>query len=55
MVGFLGAFTTFSTFSYESVILLQEGDFFKAAGNILGNVIVCVSLCLLGLQLAKAV
>ncbi|MBU2514305.1 fluoride efflux transporter CrcB [bacterium] len=54
LVGFLGAFTTFSTFSYESVVLLQEGDFFKAVCNILGNVIICISLCLLGFQLAKA-
>ena len=53
LVGFLGAFTTFSTFSYESVILLQEGDLLKALFNILGNAFICIVLCFLGLQLAK--
>ena len=55
LVGFLGAFTTFSTFSYESVALLQEGDMFRATANILANAIICISLCLLGLQLAKSI
>lgn len=55
LVGFLGAFTTFSTFSYESVALLQEGDMFRATANILGNAIICIFLCLLGLQLAKSI
>ena len=54
LVGFLGAFTTFSTFSYESVTLIQEGNMLKAAANILSNGIICISLCLLGLQLAKS-
>ncbi|MCP4754457.1 MAG: fluoride efflux transporter CrcB [Proteobacteria bacterium] len=54
LIGFLGAFTTFSTFSYESIVLLQEGDFFKAGANILSNGIVCLLLCFIGLQLAKS-
>jgi len=55
LIGFLGAFTTFSTFSYESVILMQEGDFLKAALNIFGNVILCLAFCLVGLQLSKSI
>lgn len=47
-VGLLGALTTFSTFSYETVMLLQEGDFVKAGLNILVN----VSLCIIGVWLA---
>jgi CrcB protein len=37
--GFLGAFTTFSTFAIESVMLLESSKFFYALGNILFNVI----------------
>ena len=55
LVGFLGAFTTFSTFSYESILLLQEGEFLKASVNILGNGIICILLCLFGLQLARLI
>jgi len=52
-VGFMGAFTTFSTYSLESVRLLQEGAFSLAFGNIAGQVIVCLLLTWLGIQLAR--
>jgi len=52
-VGFLGAFTTFSTYSLESVRLLQEGAYGLALGNVLGQVIVCLTLTWLGVQLAR--
>ncbi|MBU2648867.1 fluoride efflux transporter CrcB [bacterium] len=54
LIGFLGAFTTFSTFSYESIVLLQEGDFVKAGINILSNVVLCLILCFAGFQLSKS-
>ena len=52
-VGFMGGFTTFSTFSYETVRLLEEGSFVAAGANILLNVIVCIAAALLGIYLAR--
>jgi len=54
-VGFMGAFTTFSTYSLESVRLLQEGAFSLAFGNIAGQVVVCLLLTWLGIQLARVI
>ncbi|KLV07333.1 camphor resistance protein CrcB [Photobacterium aquae] len=50
-LGFLGALTTFSTFSMDNVILMQQGEFLKAGVNILLNVIVSVAACFIGYQL----
>lgn len=38
-VGFVGAYTTFSTFEYESMLLLRDGEFLLAAANVIGSVI----------------
>lgn len=42
-VGVLGAFTTFSTFSLDVVLLLQQGDWFKAALYAALNVFGCIA------------
>ncbi|HXG17649.1 MAG TPA: fluoride efflux transporter CrcB [Methylomirabilota bacterium] len=39
-VGFLGAYTTFSTFTYESLRLVQEGSIWLALVNLMGSVVV---------------
>ncbi|KKE84297.1 chromosome condensation protein CcrB [Pseudoalteromonas luteoviolacea S4047-1] len=50
-VGFLGALTTFSTFSMDSLLLLQQGQFVKVALNIALNVVVCIFMAWIGLCL----
>lgn len=53
IVGLLGAFTTFSTFSLETFTLLDEGAFIKAGLNVLLSVVLCLSATWLGLTLGR--
>ncbi|EAH5487452.1 fluoride efflux transporter CrcB [Campylobacter coli] len=50
---FLGAFTTFSTFSYENLLLLQSGNYFNFSLNILLNIILCLIAVWLGFIIFK--
>lgn len=55
LVGVLGSFTTFSTFSLETLVLLEQGDLFKAMANVLLSVVVCVSAVWAGAYFAKQI
>jgi CrcB protein len=50
--GFLGAYTTFSTFSFETVRLIEEGAINEAVRNALGTLVTGAAAAGLGLALA---
>jgi len=51
--GFFGAFTTFSTFAIESVLLMENSKFLYALGNILLNVVGSIILAGIGYMLTS--
>lgn len=53
LVGFMGAFTTFSTFAFETVQLLDDSQWLAAAGNLLLQNVAGVALVLLGIALGR--
>jgi len=52
-VGFMGGFTTFSTFAYDSWRLLETGQWIAAALNILLNVTLCLGGAAAGIALVR--
>lgn len=53
LVGVLGSFTTFSTFSIETLVLFEQGDMLKAMSNVLLSVILCITAVWAGAYIAK--
>ena len=53
MVGLLGALTTFSTFSLDTMQMLQQAHLMKAALNVTGNVLLCMFALYLGQWLTQ--
>jgi len=52
MIGLCGGYTTFSSFSLQTLSLVQEGQWFRAGANVLASVAVCLVAVWLGHILA---
>lgn len=53
VVGILGGFTTFSTFSLETVLLMERGEFFQALVYAVGSLILGVAAIFAGMWLGR--
>ncbi len=53
-IGFLGSFTTFSTFSYEAVVMLRDREWWQAGGYVAGSVGLSLLAALIGMAMASA-
>ena len=54
-VGILGGYTTFSTFSLDSVLLLQKGQYAQAAFYVTGSVVLSIGALFAGLWMVRAI
>jgi CrcB protein len=52
-IGFLGAYTTFSTFTYETLALWENGSYLRAAANIFGSLLAGLLAVWLGVRWAR--
>lgn len=55
IIGFLGGYTTFSSFTFESVTMMQDGRWLPAAGYIIGSNALGLLACFGGIWLVRAI
>ena len=55
ITGFLGALTTFSTFSAEAMLLLQRGEYLWAFGHSALHLVGSILCCIIGFALYRAI
>lgn len=55
VIGFCGGFTTFSTFSYETVGLIEGGEYARAATYVVASVVICILATFAGMAAMNVV
>lgn len=55
LIGFMGAFTTFSSFMYETGAMIRDGEYLLAAANVVGQNVVGILCFFGGLMIGKSV
>lgn len=54
LVGFLGAYTTFSTYALDALRLWERGEGAMAASYVLGTVVLSIGACVAGMAMGRA-
>jgi fluoride exporter len=55
MIGFLGGYTTFSSFSLQTLNLMQDGEWWLAGANVALSIVACLAAVWLGYMLAASI